>query len=127
MHPGSRTTERDKQMKPTQQTPDGKQVREEEGQDHTIGHATQGKSTKTDGSHKVRNVRNRTGIIIIEHNNANIITNNITKHVKRNVAITNENNQQTRKGGRKPTRHQHTNATNGKSPDSSGISLIKKY
>jgi hypothetical protein len=62
---------------------------EEEGQDHTIGHATQGKTTKTDAHHEGRDGCSRTEINSIEHNNANIITNNITKHVKKNVTITN--------------------------------------
>jgi hypothetical protein len=53
-------------------------MREEEGQDHAIGHATQGKTTKNDGNHKGRDVRRRTGSNSIEHNNANIITHNIT-------------------------------------------------
>jgi hypothetical protein len=47
------------------------------------------KTTKNDGRHKGRDVRRRTGINIIEHNNAHIIpsiiTGNITNHVKSNV------------------------------------------
>jgi hypothetical protein len=43
------------------------------------------------------------------------------------VAISNDNNQQARKGGQKPTRHQHAHATNGTSLDSSGIGFIQKY
>jgi hypothetical protein len=73
-------------------------LREEEGQDCKIGHATQGKTAKNDGKHKGRNICRTTGINIIEHNNADIITNsipsiitgNITNHVKRNVTITKE-------------------------------------
>jgi hypothetical protein len=48
----------------------------------------QHRKKKTDGNHKGRGVGSRTGINSIKHNNANIITNNITKHVKRNVTIT---------------------------------------
>jgi hypothetical protein len=81
---------------PTQQTPDGRQMREEEGQDCAIGHATQGKTTKNDGNHKGRDVRGRTGINIIERSNAHIIpsiiTGNITNHIKSNVTITIEEN-----------------------------------
>jgi hypothetical protein len=77
-------------------------MQEEEGQDREIGHATQGKSAKNDEKHKGRNFRGRTGINIIKHNNAHIITNSIpsiimgsiTNHVRRNVTITNEENQQ---------------------------------
>jgi hypothetical protein len=102
-------------------------MREEEGQDQAIGHATQGKTTKTGGNHKGRDVRNRTGIYI-EHNNANIITRIITNHEnKRNVTITNKKNQQARKSGQKHTRHQHTHATNRTSLASSGIGFIQKY
>jgi hypothetical protein len=63
-------------------------MREEEGQDQAIGHATQGETTKNDGNHKGRDVSRRTGSNSIKHNNAKIITNNITNHVKRNVTIT---------------------------------------
>jgi hypothetical protein len=92
----------DRHTESTQQTPDGRRMREEEGQNRTIGHATQGKTTQNDGKHKGRYVCRRTGINSIEHNNANIITSNIpsiitgniTNHVKRNVTITNEENQQ---------------------------------
>jgi hypothetical protein len=101
-------------------------MREEDGQDHAIGHATQGKTTKTDGNHKGRDVRNRTGINS-KHNNSNIITRILTNHVKINVTITNKKNQQTRKSGRKHTRHQHAHATNRTSLASSGISFIQKY
>jgi hypothetical protein len=117
---------RDRQTEPTQQTPDGRQMRDEEGQDHGIGHATQGKTTKTDGNHKGRDVGNITGSNI-KHNNANIITRIITNHVKRNVTITNEKNQQAQKSGQKHTRHQHAHATNRTSLASSGIGFIQKY
>jgi hypothetical protein len=43
---------------------------EEEGQDRAIGHAIQRKATKIDGNHKGIDVRKRTGINIIERNNA---------------------------------------------------------
>jgi hypothetical protein len=110
-------------------------MQEEERQDRKIGHATQRKTSKNDGKHKGRNICRTTGINIIEHNNVDIITNripsiitgNITNHVKRNVTIRNEENQQARKSGRKPTRHQHAHATNRTSLDSSGIGFIKEY
>jgi hypothetical protein len=106
-------------------------MREEEGQDQAIGHATQGKTTKNDGNHKGRDVRRRTGINIIERNNAHIIpsiiTGNIANHVKSNVTITNEENQQARESRQKPTRHQRAHATNRTSLDSSGIGVIQKY
>jgi hypothetical protein len=103
----------------------------EEGQDRAIGHATQGKTTKIDGNHKGRDVRKRTGINIIECNNANIIpsiiTGNIANHVKSNVTITNDKNQQARESRQKPTRHQRTHATNRTSLDRSNIGVIQKY
>jgi hypothetical protein len=110
-------------------------MREEEGQDCEIGHATQGKTAKNDGKQKGRNICRTTEINIIKRNNAHIITNsilsiitgNITKHVKSNVTITNEENQQARESRQKPTRHQRAHATNRTSLDSSGIGVIQKY
>jgi hypothetical protein len=110
-------------------------MRQEEGQDCKIGHATQGKTAKNDGKCKGRNISRTTRIHIIEHNNANIITNNIpsiitvniTNHVKRNVTIANKENKQAREGRQKPTRHQRTHATNRSSIDSSGIGFIPEY
>jgi hypothetical protein len=122
---------RDRQTEPTQQTTDGRQMREEEGQDCAIGHATQGKTTKIDGNHKGRDVCRRTGIYIIERNNTHIIpsiiTGNITNHVKSNVTITNEENQPARESRQKPARHQRMHATNRRSLDSSNIGVIQKY
>jgi hypothetical protein len=123
-----------RQAEPMQQTPDCRRMRQEEGQDCEIGHATQGNTAKNDGKHKGRNI-SRKRINIIEHNNAHIITNNIpsiitvniTNHVKRKVTITNKENKQTRESRQKPTRHQRTHATNRTSIDSSGISFIQEY
>jgi hypothetical protein len=86
------------------QSPDGRQMQQEEGQDRKIRYATQGKTAKNDGKHKGRNIIRTTRIHIIEHNNADIITNNIpsiitvniTNHVKRNVTITCKENKQVR-------------------------------
>jgi hypothetical protein len=126
---GQRT--RDSKTEPTRQTPNGRRMREEEGQDRAIRHTTQGKTTKIDGNHKGRDVRTRTGINIIERNNTHIIpsiiTGNIANIVKSYVTITNEENQQARKSRQKPTRHQRMHATNGTSLDSSNISTIQKY
>jgi hypothetical protein len=124
-----------RKTQPTQQTPDGRRMRQEEGQDRKIGHATQGKTAKNDGKHNGRNISRTTGINIIQHNNAYIITNNIpsiitvniTNQVKRNITNTNKKNKQARKSRRKPTRQQHTHATNRTSIDSSGIGFIPKY
>jgi hypothetical protein len=110
-------------------------MRQEEGQDCKIGHATQGKTAKNDVKHTGRNISRTTGIKIIQHNNAYIITNsipsiitvNITNHVKRNVTNTNKKNKQSQKSRQKPTRHQHAHATNRTSLGSSGIGFIKKY
>jgi hypothetical protein len=106
-------------------------MREEEGQDRAIGHATKGKTTKIDGNHKGRDVCRRTEIYIIERNNAHIIpsiiTGNIANHGKSNVTITNEENQQAQESRQKPTRHQRTHATNRTSLDNSNIGVIKKY
>jgi hypothetical protein len=106
-------------------------MQKEEGQDRAIGHATQGKTTKIDGNHKSRDVRTRTGNNIIKRNNTHIIpsiiTGNIANHIKSNVTITNEENQQARESRRKPTRHQRTHATNGTNLDSSNVGVIQKY
>jgi hypothetical protein len=127
----SETEEEDvneKKENKTKQTPDGRQMREEEGQDRAIGHATQGKTTKNDGNHKGRDVRRRTGINIIKRNKAtiipSIITGNITNHLKSNVTITNEENQQAQESRGKPIRHQRAHATNRTSLDSSNIGAI---
>jgi hypothetical protein len=79
-------------------------MRREEGQDCKIKHATQGKTAKDDGKQKGRNISRTTRINNIEHNNANIITDNIpsiitvniTNHVKRNITIINKENKQAR-------------------------------
>jgi hypothetical protein len=110
-------------------------MRQEEGQDRKIRNANQGKTAKDDGKHKGRNISRTTRINNIEHNNANIITDNIpsiitviiTKHVKRNITITNKENKQAQESRQKPTRHQRTHATDGTSIDSSGIGFIQEY
>jgi hypothetical protein len=83
-------------------TPEGRGMRQEEGQDGEIEHATQEKTAKNDGKHKGQNISRTTRINIIKHNNAYVITNNIasiitvniTNHVKRNITITNKKNKQ---------------------------------
>jgi macrodomain Ter protein organizer (MatP/YcbG family) len=107
-------------------------MRDEEEQDREIGHATQGKAGKNDGKHKGRKISRTTRINDIKHNNTSIITDSIpsiitdsiTNHMMRNITITNKENKQARQSRQKPTRHQHTHATDRTSIDSSGIGFI---
>jgi hypothetical protein len=73
------------------------------------------KAATNDGNHNGRNSSRTKRTNHTKHNDASIITDSITNHVTRSIAITNKENQQARQRRGKPTRHQCRHATYGTS------------